>query len=99
MKIYAGNNKKEAKQMSFRWIMDMFLGVNLEEKGIIVTKNNSTDNSFATLDIRVPFKNELESGVYDIVINFNPKNLNEPTDVEIYKSLLVLDEQNMKKLA
>lgn len=100
MKIYIGKNKKLAKEVNLRYLMNLMIGADFDELGgrIEVSTYDVDDDSYATLDFRVPFKNKTESGVYDIVLNFSPKNLNEVNDINIYKSLWVLDEQNMKKL-
>ena len=84
MKIYIGKNKKSAKEVNLRYLINLTIGADLEELDgkIEVSTHDSPDDSYATLDFRVPFENKVESGVYDIVLNFNPENLNEVNDFD-----------------
>lgn len=101
MKIYLGKNKREAKEVTLKYLMDLLMGADLESnvKNCEVTSHRASDNSSSTLEIRKPFKSTYdEGGVYDIVFNFNPENENQIIDVDIYKLLWILNEDCMKRL-
>lgn len=93
MKIYIGKNKKEAKQISLKDLLALKLSQDLKDKNVC-RKGRFSDDSASWIDLR----KTTEKGAIDIVIGFDPETENTFTDIDVYKSKWILDEENMKKL-
>lgn len=97
MKIYVGKNKSKARLIDFKSLLAHVLTEGLNhKKDDEVSKGRLGDDSASWVNVRVPIKNN--EGIFDIEINFDPEDDNIIESVQIFKSLYVLDEQNMTEL-
>ncbi len=91
MKIYVGKNKKNAKEISLKNLIESCI----KSDTISVTHNGSfEDNSASWLDVRKMSNKK----AIDVTILFDTKNGNTIESMDFYESDVIVDEENMRKI-
>jgi hypothetical protein len=96
MKIYIGNNKKTAKEITLKQLIGLSLKSYYAGKETTVKLDRFGDNSGSWINVRKKAKDE--KSVLDILLNFDPKTDNTLDGIEIWESKYIIDEEHPKKL-
>jgi len=92
MKIYAGKNKKEAKEITLKQLLLKAIELNKETSSVVADR--FSDDSSSWINIR----QFTELGAMDISLTFEPDTDFTIEEISVWFSEFVLDEENMSRL-